>query len=96
MQIQVSNPDESWYGQKKSRWAMDAISKLVTAAFASHSAVKPEFGTSSACLSCGSSLETGIVIGKRFAKTRKLDPRIRIRLKDSGDVYVWVCVALHR
>ena len=26
MQIQVSNPDESWYGQKKSRWAMDAIS----------------------------------------------------------------------
>ena len=45
-------------------------------------------------LSCGSSLETGIVIGKRFAKTRKLDPRIRIRLKNFGDVYVcvWMCV----
>ena len=53
MQIQVSNPDESWYGQKKSRWAMDAISKLVTAAFASHSAVKPEFGTLSACYLAG-------------------------------------------
>ena len=35
MQLQVSNPAETWYGQiEKSMWAMDAISKLATAAFA--------------------------------------------------------------
>ena len=33
--LQVSNPDESWYGViVKSMWAVDAISELVTAAFA--------------------------------------------------------------